>query len=400
MHADVVIVGAGPAGLCLARSLSGQGLKIVIVEQQSSASLESPAFDGREIALTQHSAQILKTLGLWNAIDAHDLAPLRDAKVFDGATAQAMRIGHELSAYPELGWLVSNHLIRKAAFECVQAATQQHGDVTLITDQKVVGVVTSEASAKATLGNGQTVTARLLVAADSRFSSTRRMLGIPAKMHDFGKNMVVCCMEHEQPHNFTAWEWFDYGQTLALLPMNPDPVTGKHRSSVVITQPSVEAERLMALPIEAFNAEVACRYQHRLGVMQLRSTRHNYPLVGVYPTRLVATRFAAVGDAAVGMHPVTAHGFNFGLLGVATLSQSVLAAHRLGADIANPELLARYARQHRRATLPLYLTTQLIVALYTQDSRPAKFLRKLGIGLGDRLTPFKRAIAHSLAGHG
>ena len=51
-------------------------------------------------------------------------------------------------------------------------------------------------------------------------------MGIAAHMHDFGKNMLVCAMTFEKPHHFAAWEWFGYGQTLALLPMNPHPVTG------------------------------------------------------------------------------------------------------------------------------------------------------------------------------
>ena len=47
------VIGAGPAGLCLAQALSGQGLAIGIVEQQPQAAIAAPAFDGREIALTQ-----------------------------------------------------------------------------------------------------------------------------------------------------------------------------------------------------------------------------------------------------------------------------------------------------------------------------------------------------------
>ena len=53
MSPDIVIVGAGPAGLCLARALSGHGLSIVVLERQAEQALAEAAFDGREIALTQ-----------------------------------------------------------------------------------------------------------------------------------------------------------------------------------------------------------------------------------------------------------------------------------------------------------------------------------------------------------
>jgi 2-polyprenyl-6-methoxyphenol hydroxylase-like FAD-dependent oxidoreductase len=57
-------------------------------------------------------------------------------------------------------------------------------------------------------------------------------------------------------------------------------------------------------------------------------------LVGVWSRRLVAQRFAVVGDAAVGMHPVTAHGFNLGLRSIDTLSHALIPAHQKGQDIA------------------------------------------------------------------
>ena len=398
MNVDIVIVGAGPSGLCLARSLSGQGLTIAIVEQQSLKSISNPAFDGREIALTQHSANAMQELGLWERIEPHAISQLRDAKILDGQSQFEMLIPHQLSKFKELGWLISNHLIRKAAFESVQQAIDQSSDITLIADQKVVKVKANDIGAQVTLNNGKEMNARLVVAADNRFSTTRRMMGIGANMHDFGRNMLVCCMTHENPHDHIAWEWFDYGQTLALLPMNPDPASGKFRSSVVITVPSEEADELTQLSPEAFSDDAKRRFAGRLGNMELISTIHSYQLVSVYPSRLVGKRFATVGDAAVGMHPVTAHGFNFGLLGVQTLSKEILSAHQAKQDIGNKALLERYERIHRMKTRPLFFLTRLITEIYTKESPPAKILRKALLHIGERLTPFKRSIAASLTG--
>ncbi|MBK5206914.1 MAG: FAD-dependent hydroxylase, partial [Polaromonas sp.] len=98
-----------------------------------------------------------------------------------------------------------------------------------------------------------------------------------------------------------------------------------------------------------------------------------------------------------GMHPVTAHGFNFGLLSIGALASSVLAAHAAGRSIASAELLDRYEQTHRRATRPLYLATQLITRLYTDDTPPARVLRHVALRIGERLTPFKRIVAASLA---
>jgi ubiquinone biosynthesis UbiH/UbiF/VisC/COQ6 family hydroxylase len=398
MQADVVIVGAGPAGLCLARSLSGFGLNIVVVEQQRLDDIAHPQFDGREIALTQRSVRSMRDLGLWDFIEPQARSPLCHAKVFNGLSPGALEIGHELSGHAELGWLVSNHLIRKAAYHALQTSITEHRDVTLLAAQKVSGVKAGDGGASVTLESGQILSARLIVAADSRFSSTRKMMGIAANMHDFGKAMLVCRMTHEAPHRHTAWEWFGYGQTLALLPMNAEPSTNAHQSSVVLTLPVGEATEVAAMEPVEFNRHIEQRFARRLGAMQLVSTRHVYPLVSVYPERFIGKRFAAVGDAAVGMHPVTAHGFNFGLLGVETLGKQIISARRSGVDIGAEPVLRQYEDQHRRATRPLFLATRFITDVYTNNTAPAKLLRDVMLRAASRLMPFRRAIAASLTG--
>ena len=398
MDFDLIIIGAGPAGLCLARALRGSGLRLALIEQQPREALENPAFDGREIALTQHSAQRLRQLGIWPLLGEANIAPLRDALVLDGGAGpgqQRMVISHTLSPRPELGFLVANHHIRRAAFEAV---FNDGPAPELLCGEQVTQVHTDAQGARVTLASGRTLGARLLVAADSRHSSTRRAMGIPADLHDYGRTMLVCNMTHERPHHETAWEWFDHGQTLALLPMNPCPQSGLPRSSVVLTLPSQQLQPLMDLPEQAFNDEMTRRFSAQLGAMTLSSTRHAYPLVGVWARRLVAQRFAVVGDAAVGMHPVTAHGFNLGLRSIETLSQALMTAQQKGQDIASPVLLQRYQRTHQGASRGLYLATHALAMLYTRDETPARLLRQAMVGLGERFTPFKRAVAASLTG--
>lgn len=390
MDFDLIVIGAGPNGLCFARSLADSGLKIALIDQQPRAALAEAEFDGREIALTAHSVELMKRLGVWEHIPEHERHPLRAARVLDGNARDGIEIQPEAGERGRLGWLVPNHLIRRAAY----AAVDGQQDLHWFDGVRPIAVEARSERAEVQLDDGRLLRARLLVAADSRFSETRRALGVAADMEDFGKTMLVCRMQHEIGHQNTAWEWFGHGQTLALLPL------GDNTASAVLTLPQVDIQRLQALDDAAFGAEITRRFDGRLGRMQPIGTRHSYPLVGVYPRQFVGTRFALIGDAAVGMHPVTAHGFNFGLLGVDLLAQRIRCARAAGLDIANARDLAGYQRDLRRATRPLYLATRAIARLYTCDSAPARLLRRAGIAFGARARPFRRALASALSASG
>ncbi len=383
---DVVVVGAGPAGLCFARSLADSGLSVTLVEQQPRAALAQPAFDGREIALTHASRQILETLGIWARLDPAEISPLRDAKVMDGGSPFALTFAATQREGVDLGWLVPNHLIRRAAWDSVQG---QRG-LEVLDETRVAGVVAGPRHSVVTLADGRRLAARLVVAADSRFSSTRRMLGIGARMRDFGKSMLVCRMQIEVPHQHTAWEWFGYGRTMALLPLNGD------KASAVITLAPRQIEALLAQDEDRFGRSISTFFEHRLGAMRPTARPQAYPLVGVYANAFVGDRCALIGDAAVGMHPVTAHGFNLGLLSQHRLATILTRAAAHGSDIAAPRGLAAYERGHRLASRPLYEATNAIAALYTDDRLPARVLRRAGLRLAHGVAPFRQLIAAHL----
>lgn len=387
MHmTDVVVVGAGPAGLCFARSLAGSGLQVTLIEPQPRQALADAAFDGREIALTHASRQILEQLGVWQLIEPAEISELRDARVMDGTSPFALTFASNRRGQGPLGWLVPNHLLRRAAWHAVEA----QAGLQVLDGRRLQAVRRDDHGQRVLLDDGSEVQARLLVAADSRFSQTRRLLGIGARMRDFGKSMLVCRMQVERDHRHTAWEWFGYGRTMALLPLNGG------LASAVITLPPREIEGLQAMDEDAFGAAVSGYFEQRLGRMRPVAPAQAYPLVGVHAERYVAPAAALIGDAAVGMHPVTAHGFNLGLASQQRLASLLLVAHHGGGDIASPQLLARYQRAHRRAARPLYEATNAIATLYTDDRRPARVLRAAGLRLAQGVRPFRQLIADHL----
>ena len=239
----------------------------------------------------------------------------------------------------------------------------------------------------ARLSDGRTLRARLLVAADTRRSPLRAQQRITARLHDYRQTMLVCPVSHERPHHATATAWFEYGRTLVTLPLNGAA------SSVVMTLPHDDARALLALDDAAFGLEATSRYHGRLGAMHPLGARHAVPVLTAYADRFVATRFALLGDAAVGMHPTTAHGLNFGLLGQAALAQSILGSLAAGRDIAEPAALHRYESAHRAETGLFFAGAEAIMRLYADgEALPARLLRSAALRVGN-LGPFRQALS-------
>lgn len=383
---DLVVIGAGPAGLALVKSLADAPLRIALIEAQAQSVLENPPEDGRDIALTHTSEKIMGDLGMWAHIPEDQIGTIRDAKVLNGKSPFALHFDTKGQEGGYLGRIVPNFMIRKAAF----AVMRDQANVTLISEQRVVGVETGATLSQVELADGRRLHAQLVIAADSRFSETRRMAGIAADSLDFGRVVIVCEMTHTLPHDDTAYECFQYDQTLAILPM------AGLKSSVVVTLPASRAKQVMAMSDAAFAADIEKRFGRKLGVMTLVGSRYPYPLVGVLAKTFVGERFALIGDAAVGMHPVTAHGYNLGLSGAALLAQELRDAAAQGADIGARAGLKRYEAAHRRVVLPLYHGTNMLVKLFTDTSPPARILRGAALRLGDMLPPVKNRILHQL----
>ena len=386
MKYDILVVGAGPAGLSFARSLKDSGLNMLVIEKAPLDDLRNPAPDGREIALTHLSVKLMKDLGAWARIPAESISPIRAAKVLNGNSSYFLDFNSKNVSGDALGYLVPNYLIRKSLFEEVEPLS----NVEIISETVVESLTTNSQGGTVKLSNGETREATLIVAADSRFSATRREMGISSSMTDFAKTAIVCRMEHDLPHEQIAYECFHYGRTLAILPM------AGNLSSIVITVHNELAEQIVNMSEKAFNADIQQRFGNQLGDMRLVGERHTYPLIAVHANKFFANRFALIGDASVGMHPVTAHGFNLGLRGQATLAREIMRAVKRDRDIGARRVLAKYERQHMLVTKPMYWGTNGLVGLFTDERPPVKALRSLALRVANNLPPIKRIIKNRL----
>ncbi len=383
---DIVVVGAGPAGIAFACGFADTNIKIAIIDKLPNAIISNPKIDGREIALTHQSVEILKKLNVWQHFSKKSISIIKEARILDGDSRYFLNFNHQEIDKENLGYLIPNHLIRKNLYKRLKKLS----NITLINKTECISINTDGQYSSIKLSNGKKIKTTLVIAADSRFSKIRSKMGIPAFVRDFNKDMIVCRMEHEKPHKNIAYEFFRYDQTQALLPYI------KNQSGIITTVSRDVSSSLMAMDKKKFNKEMEKSFNNFFGKMTLIGKRYSYPMVTTYTKKFVTERFAVIGDAAVGMHPVTAHGFNLGLKGLDILIDEIKGAIKNGTDIGSTITLKNYQTKLHFAAGPVYLATNSIVNLYTSTILPAKLTRQFLLRFVNTVKPAKQAFLNML----
>jgi 2-octaprenyl-6-methoxyphenol hydroxylase len=393
---DVLIGGAGFAGLALAIALR-QSLAPSFSVTVADSALAGAAKDGRASAIVAAARRLFETIGVWQAVEAQ---PILDMVVTDSRLTDVMRPvflrfdgdvepGEPFAHMVENGPLLAA-LAAKAKDEGVTLAPAAVTDLEFATDR-----ATDRANVR--LSNGDALAARLVVAADGARSAIRERAGIASHGWSYGQSAIVTTVAHERDHHGRAEEHFLPAGPFAILPLTRD-AAGGHRSSIVWTEESQAAARIVALPEEEFHTELERRFGLHLGEVAAVGPRRVLPLGLSVARAFVAARLALVGDAAHVIHPIAGQGLNMGLKDVAALAEVIVDAVRLGLDPGALAVLERYQRWRRFDTMAMGIATDGLNRLFSNQSDALRLLRDVGLGLVDRLPALKHLFIREAAG--
>ena len=385
IHYDIVIAGGGMIGTSLALALAPLGLRVAVVEAVARQAAAQPSFDDRSTALSRSTQRMFEAMGLWDEIIAA-ATPIRSIHVSDQGRFGFSHIDAEEQGVEALGYVVINRVLGSV----LQTALDQSEGVDVFCPARIVEVDLDTSRATAVVeaaGERQTLTAKLLVAADGANSTVREMMGISALKSDYSQRAVIGNLLPEKDIDNRAFERFTTHGPLALLPVAND------RAGFIWTVSEDDAERVMALDDTAFQGELQAIFGYRLGALSRVGKRACYPLTLSKAMRLTTTRGVLVGNAAHGLHPVAAQGFNLGMRDVASLCDCIADTRSETGDVdpGNAELLEHYASWRRGDQRKLVQFTDGLVRLFGSSRRPLRALRNIGM-LGFDLIPGVRSL--------
>ena len=387
---DMLVVGGGYVGLSVAVAVkqAAPHLAVAVVEAAPEHAWKK---DMRASAIIAAATKMLEVFGIWDEIqpEAQPITKMivTDSKMsdpvrpifltFDGEVAEGRPFAHMIPNVVMVGALRS---------ACERLGVEiRHG-------LSATGLKTSDIDIEVSLSDGSALQSRLLVACDGVRSRLRDFAGIKTVTWEYGQSGIVTTVEHERPHHGCAEEHFLPSGPFAILPLR------NNRSSLVWTERTNDANRLVAADDLVFEEELERRFGHKLGALKVVGDKRAFPLGLTLARSFVAPRFALAGDAAHGIHPISGQGLNLGFKDVAALAETIVEADRLGLDIGAINILERYQSWRRFDTFRMGVTTDVLNRLFSNDATPIRIARDFGLGIVDRLPGLKSFFIGQAAG--
>jgi 2-octaprenyl-3-methyl-6-methoxy-1,4-benzoquinol hydroxylase/2-octaprenylphenol hydroxylase len=384
---DVVIVGAGAIGSALALALARDGFDVALVEARAPKPrrVESDV-DLRVVALAPDARAMFADLGVWNAIASARIGPYRRMRVWDALAPGELAFDAAERGEAALGWIIENALIQHVLWTAIGAEAR----VRVICPGEIAEAVNEEDAVVATLGDGTSLRARVLVAADGADSALRGKLGIAVRGREYAERAVVAHVAIERSHEDTAWQRFQPGGPLAFLPL------ADGRCSIVWTLPDSEAARVLALDDTSFRNELGAAFDFRLGAITQATSRAAFPLRMRLADRYVAGRCVLAGDAAHVVHPLAGQGMNLGFRDVACLRRVLRDAR--GNDIGAAHVLRRYERERRSENALAARGLDAIERVFGAEHPLLAAARGFALAFANRVGPLRNRLIDVAAG--
>jgi 2-octaprenyl-6-methoxyphenol hydroxylase len=384
---DVLIVGGGPAGLTLAHALGHHGLRAAVIEQTSLSATLDAGYDGRAFAIASASARMLQAIGIWDRLGSQHQR-IEEIRVTDDNRPGFLNFDRVAADDEPLGYLVEARLLRQALVTALPDA----GNITVFASAAIKKMERGPGAVTAELATGETLAAPLVIAADGRKSALRTQAGIRVAEWSYKQTAISTTVAHALPHGGVAHELFLRDEPFAILPVVDQ------RSNIVWIVPEARAAAYLGLSDRAFLHEIRKRFGDFLGELKIAAPRWSYPLGFLHAQTYLAHRLALVGDAAHGIHPIAGQGLNLGLRDIAALSEVLVDGARLGLDLGDPVLLARYQRWRYADNAQTAAAMDMIVRLFDARSPPVVAARRFGLAAVNKMPRLKTFFSNQARG--
>lgn len=373
---DIFVVGGGLAGMAAACRLATDGHSVALAAPSAP---KDP--DMRTTAILQPGIETLTKSGVWKRMETQassiDIMRLVDAGGVERWPREIADFKTNENPGRPFGMNIANGAIR-TALEAQAAALNIRRLAAPVT-----GTLGRTEERLLRFADGAQISAKLVLAADGRNSTLRRLENLSVRRWHYGQRALVFAVHHPHPHCNVSTEIHRTGGPLTLVPM-PDR-NGRPTSSVVWITPGPRAVRLSKMLNAELAAELTTETMDLFGPLEITGDRAMWPVIGQIAPRLTAPRMALIAEAARVVPPIGAQGLNMSLADIECLAELIEGIADPGADT----ILSRY-RARRRLDIAMRVAgIDALNRAAQAEAQPLRDLRRCILGAVSRTAPIR-----------
>ena len=389
---DIIVIGGGINGQVMSLAAAHAGFSVALIDQNKFVEDSLREFDGRAYAIAFSSVQMMKNLNFWKTIE-ETAQPILNIKVSHGtiekgpASATLQFNNADIEESP-MAQMLEDRFLR----QCLNIEIKKNALITLIEQRKVIDLIDFKQHKNLILDNNLELQASLIVASDGIDSPISKKIGIKKTGWKYQQLGLVCAIEHEYSSDNTAYQYFLPEGPLAILPIK------NNTASIVWTENIQNALTISEMNDAEYLSVLRHRFGDFLGQLKLTGRRISFPLKLSISEKYVSDRFAVIGDAAHGYHPIAGQGLNAGMRDIAALLDVISSARDRGEDFSSINVLNRYQEWRRFDNQTLGFATDNLNKIFSSYNPLFGSLKNLGMKAIEKSNYAKRAFMRQAAG--
>ena len=389
---DIIVIGGGINGQVMSLAAAHAGFSVALIDQNKIVEDSLREFDGRAYAIAFSSVQMMKNLNFWKIIE-ETAQPILNIKVSHGtiergpASATLQFNNADIEESP-MAQMLEDRFLR----QCLNIEIKKNALITLIEQRKVIDLIDFKQHKNLILDNNLELQASLIVASDGIDSPISKKIGIKKTGWKYQQLGLVCAIEHEYSSDNTAYQYFLPEGPLAILPIK------NNTASIVWTENIQNALTISEMNDAEYLSVLRHRFGDFLGQLKLTGRRISFPLQLSISEKYVSDRFAVIGDAAHGYHPIAGQGLNAGMRDIAALLDVISSARERGEDFSSINVLNRYQEWRRFDNQTLGFATDNLNKIFSSYNPLFGSLKNLGMKAVEKSNYAKRAFMRQAAG--
>ncbi|WP_289041802.1 FAD-dependent monooxygenase [uncultured Aliiroseovarius sp.] len=395
-HADIFISGGGIAGQVSAAAFAEAGFTVVMADPFTPVvTSDDEKSDLRSTAFLQPARQLFDRIGLWPLLQPH-AKPLEQLAIIDTVGWPPEIRGRRVFQSGDMGdepfgWNLMNWVVRRE----IWGYLQQQPRINALYGTGFRSIVQRTGEVIVTLTNGDTVRARMAVAADGKMSPLREAAGISVSTTRYGQKSLAFTVTHDLPHDNISTEIYNEGGPFTIVPL-PD-IDGQNASAIVWMNKGPRAVELLNMPVPEFEEVMYARSTGLLGRMRLKGHRSSWPIITQTADRLASGRVAVVAEAAHALPPVGAQGLNTSLNDVIALLELAEASP---GTLGNPDMMRAYERARSGDIAKRARVIDLFNRVTGSGDGVVQAIRLLGLKAVHDVAPMRKRVMRAGLGPG